>query len=214
MRHNRVAKRFSRTSSHLRGMLANMTNDLLVHERIRTTTPKAKLLRRYVERMITLGKKGTLAARRRAFAFMRNKAAVTKLFAEIGPRFTERNGGYTRVLKVGKRPGDNAPMSIIELVGKPEAETPAPAKKTKKKAKPAAKAKTTAKAKSEAKAKSAAKEKAAAKEDKPTAKKPAAKKPAKASAASKGTKAAGAKKTSAKPKAKPAAKKTTKKGSE
>jgi large subunit ribosomal protein L17 len=175
-------------------MLANMTNDLLVHERIRTTTPKAKLLRRYAERMITLGKKGTLSARRRAFAFMRNKAAVTKLFAEIAPRFTERGGGYTRVLKVGVRPGDNAPMSIIELVGGPEE---APVKKPRKaKAKPAAKA--TAKKKSAAKP--------TAKEDKPKDK-PAAKKAA-PKAEAKGTKSTDAKKTDSKPKAKPAPKKT------
>jgi large subunit ribosomal protein L17 len=200
MRHNKVSKRFSRTSSHLRAMLANMTNDLLVHERIRTTTPKAKLLRRYAERMITLGKKGTLSARRRAFAFMRNKAAVTKLFGEIAPRFTARNGGYTRVLKVGERPGDNAPMSIIELVGGPGEEVPA--KKTKKaRAKPAAKKKPAAEAKPAAK-KAA---KPAAKEEKPKAKSTAKKAAPKAEA--KGTKPAAAKKTAPKPKAKPAPKK-------
>ncbi len=116
MRHNRDDKRFSRHSGHLRCMMANMTNALILHGRIKTTTPKAKELRRYVERMITLGKKGSLPARRRAMAFMRNKTAVTKLFNEVAPRYRERNGGYTRILKVGFRPGDCAPMAIIELV--------------------------------------------------------------------------------------------------
>jgi large subunit ribosomal protein L17 len=137
MRHNRDEKRFDRTSGHLRCMLSNMTNDLVLAGRIRTTTPRAKLLRRYAERMITLGKAGTLAARRRAFAFMRNKAAVTRLFDEVAPKYKERNGGYTRVLKLGERPGDCAPMSIIELV---EAQTRPAEKPRKKKARPKAKA--------------------------------------------------------------------------
>lgn len=143
MRHNRDEKRFDRTFGHLRSMLSNMTCDLVLNGRIRTTTPRAKVLRRFAERMITLGKYGTLAARRRAFAFMRNKTAVDRLFSVIAPRYTERNGGYTRLMKVGERPGDNASMSIIEFVeGKeaaaaPEAQ-PKPAKKpAKKAAKPA-----------------------------------------------------------------------------
>ncbi len=116
MRHNKDDKRFSRTGGHLRCMMSNMTNSLIEKGRIQTTTPKAKLLRRYVERMITLGKSGTLPARRRAMAFMRSKSAVTRLFADVAPRYNERKGGYTRILKTGFRPGDCAPMSIIELV--------------------------------------------------------------------------------------------------
>ncbi|TAN63919.1 50S ribosomal protein L17 [bacterium] len=116
MRHNRDEKRFDRTYSHLRSMFANMTNDLIFHGRITTTTPRAKALRSYAEKMITLGKNGSLASRRRAFAFLRSKEAVTKLFAEIAPLFTGRNGGYTRLMKLGNRPGDNASMSVMELV--------------------------------------------------------------------------------------------------
>ena len=116
MRHNRDDKRLSRTSGHLRCMMANLTNDLLSNGKIRTTTPKAKMLRRYAEKMITLGRSGDLSSRRRAMAFMRNKSIVTTLFNDIGPRYKTRNGGYTRILKVGVRPGDCSPMSIIELV--------------------------------------------------------------------------------------------------
>lgn len=153
MRHNRDEKRFSRTSAQLKSMLAGMTNALIVSGRIKTTTPKAKLLRRYAERMITLGKSGSLSARRRAMAFMRNKSAVTKLFGEVAERYVERNGGYTRVLKIGVRHGDCAPMSLIELVeGKPT-----PSSKPKPSRKSAAKGKTTAKAKTAAKPKTAPK---------------------------------------------------------
>src|SRR5574337_541622 len=158
MRHNRDEKRFDRTYSHLKSMLSNMTNDLVVWGRIRTTTPKAKVLRKFAEKMITLGKDGSLSARRRAMAFMRNKAAVTKLFAEVAPRFKERNGGYTRILKIGERPGDNASMSIIELVE-------GAAEQAEAKPKAAAKKKAPAKAKP---AKAAVK--AAAKDEKPAAK--------------------------------------------
>jgi len=97
-------------------MMANMTNSLIEKGRIQTTTPKAKLLRRYVERMITLGKSGSQPARRRAMAFMRDKTVVTRLFTDVAPKYRERNGGYTRILKTGFRAGDCAPMSIIELV--------------------------------------------------------------------------------------------------
>lgn len=97
-------------------MFANMTNDLFIHGRIKTTLPKAKALRRRAERMITLGKASHLAARRRAMAFMRNKAAVAKLFNDIAPGFMDRSGGYTRILRLKPRVGDCAPMSIIELV--------------------------------------------------------------------------------------------------
>lgn len=116
MRHNRDDKRFNRNTGHLKCMLSNMTGDLLIHERIKTTTPKAKELRRTVEKMISLGKLGTLSARRRAMAFLRDKVIVTKLFAELAPRFKDRAGGYTRILKVGVRHGDCAPLSLIELV--------------------------------------------------------------------------------------------------
>lgn len=116
MRHNRDEKRFDMSPGHLLSVMSNMTCDLVNTGRLRTTTPRAKMLRRYAERMITLGKNGSLAARRRAMSFMRDKTAVTKLFADVAPLFKERNGGYTRILKLGVRPGDNAHMSIIELV--------------------------------------------------------------------------------------------------
>lgn len=152
MRHNRDEKRFDRTYSHLRSMFANMTNDLILAGRITTTTPRAKALRSYAEKMITLGKNGSLAARRRAFAFLRSKEAVTRLFAEVGPQFSERNGGYTRIMKLGNRPGDNASMAVIELVEgkKVLAEAAAVPSKGVKKAAPKAK-KATAKAKPVAK---------------------------------------------------------------
>lgn len=166
MRHNRDEKRFDRTYSHLKSMLANMTNDLVNSGRIKTTTPKAKVLRRYAEKMITLGKDGGLNARRRAMAFMRNKVAVTKLFNDVAPQYKERNGGYTRILKLGTRPGDNAEMSIIELVEgvSAAAEAPKPAKKAAAK-KPKAPAKTAKSAeKAPAKKAAAPKEKAPKKE--------------------------------------------------
>jgi len=116
MRHNRDDKRFNRNTGHLKCMISNMTRDLLTHERVKTTTPKAKEVRRSVEKMITLGKLGTLSARRRAMAFLHDKVVVTKLFVELGPRFKDRKGGYTRMLKVGVRHGDCAPLSLLELV--------------------------------------------------------------------------------------------------
>lgn len=116
MRHNKDDKRFSRASGHLRCMMSNMTNSLILNGRIQTTTPKAKLLRGYVERMITLGKSGSLPARRRAMAFLRDKSMVTRLFVEVAPKYAERKGGYTRIMKTGFRAGDCAPTSIIELV--------------------------------------------------------------------------------------------------
>lgn len=149
MRHNRDEKRFKRNTGHLRCMMSNMTNSLIISGRIKTTTPKAKLLRRYVERMITLGKKSTVPSRRRAMAFMRDKEAVKKLFNDVAPGYIERSGGYTRILKVGHRPGDCAPMSLIELV---ETEIKkAPAKKRTAKAKPKAAKKAAAATKKPAK---------------------------------------------------------------
>jgi large subunit ribosomal protein L17 len=122
MRHLNRGRKLSRTSSHRKALFKNLVLALIRHERIRTTDAKAKELRRFADRMVTLGKQGDLAARRRAFAFMRSRDAVTKLFDEIAPRFKDRNGGYTRVVKFGVRHGDAAPLSIIEFTGA-EAET-------------------------------------------------------------------------------------------
>ncbi|MBI5047860.1 MAG: 50S ribosomal protein L17 [Deltaproteobacteria bacterium] len=116
MRHNRDEKRFDRAVGHLRCMMANMTNSLFLHGRIRTTLPKAKELRSLAENMITLGKKGDMSARRRAIAFMRDKAVVTKLFEEISPKYKDRNGGYTRILHADVRPGDSSHMALLELI--------------------------------------------------------------------------------------------------
>ncbi|MDF1564985.1 MAG: 50S ribosomal protein L17 [Deltaproteobacteria bacterium] len=116
MRHKKLGRKFSRTASHRKAMFRNMATSLLEHERIQTTDAKAKDLRRVAEKLITLAKKGDLAARRRAFRDVQNSDVLKKLFEEIGPRYAERTGGYTRIMKVGRRQGDNAPMSIIELV--------------------------------------------------------------------------------------------------
>jgi large subunit ribosomal protein L17 len=115
MRHGHGLRKLNRTSSHRLAMLRNMTNSLLRHERISTTLPKAKALRRVVEPMITLGKKPSLANRRLAFDRLRDREMVSKLFDEIGPRFAKRNGGYLRILKSGFRKGDNAPMALVSL---------------------------------------------------------------------------------------------------
>ncbi|OIQ75707.1 50S ribosomal protein L17 [mine drainage metagenome] len=120
MRHGNGLRKLNRTSSHRQAMLRNMANSLIEHEAIKTTVPKAKELRRVVEPLITLGKKPSLANRRLAFDRLRNRDSVTKLFAELGPRFQTRPGGYTRILKFGFRVGDNAPMALIELVDRPE----------------------------------------------------------------------------------------------
>jgi large subunit ribosomal protein L17 len=116
-------------------MLKNMAVSLLQHETIRTTLPKAKELRRVVEPLITMGKRDSMANRRVAFARLRDEAVVTKLFEDLGPRFNARAGGYTRILKMDPRPGDSAPMALMQLVDKPvpvaTAEEPAPAKKAK-----------------------------------------------------------------------------------
>ena len=126
MRHRHGLRKLNRTSSHRLAMLRNMTNSLLRHEAIRTTLPKAKELRRVVEPIITLGKKPSLANRRLAFDRLRDREMVMKLFAEIGPRYAKRNGGYTRILKFGFRVGDNAPMALVELMDRPEVEAKAP----------------------------------------------------------------------------------------
>ncbi len=120
MRHGHGLRKLNRTSSHRLAMLRNMSNSLLRHERIKTTLPKAKELRRVVEPLITLAKEPTVANRRLAFSRLRDREMVVKLFNELGPRYKARNGGYTRILKFGFRVGDNAPMALMELVDRPE----------------------------------------------------------------------------------------------
>ena len=120
MRHRHGLRKLNRTSSHRLAMLRNLTNALLRYEAIRTTVPKAKELRRVVEPIITLAKAPTLANRRLAFARLRDREMVVKLFNELGPRYQTRPGGYTRILKAGFRPGDNAPIAYVELVDRPE----------------------------------------------------------------------------------------------
>jgi len=123
MRHRNIGRRFGRTSSHRKAMFANMCNSLIEHELIKTTLPKAKDLRRYIEPLITVSKTDSLAGRRQAFNELRSKDSVSKLFNELGPRYQTRPGGYVRVLKCGYRVGDNAPMAIVELVDRPELAT-------------------------------------------------------------------------------------------
>ena len=120
MRHRHGLRKLNRTSSHRLAMLRNMCNSLITHEAIKTTVPKAKELRRVVEPLITLAKEATLANRRLAFDRTRDRDVVAKLFNEIGPRYKARPGGYTRILKMGFRVGDNAPMAFVELVDRPE----------------------------------------------------------------------------------------------
>ncbi|NBC20481.1 MAG: 50S ribosomal protein L17 [Alphaproteobacteria bacterium] len=120
MRHNLAHRKLNRTASHRRAMLANMAASLIEHEQIITTLPKAKEMKPYMDKLITLAKKGDLHARRQAVSRIRDKAAVAKLFEVMGERYAERNGGYTRVLKAGFRHGDNAPMAVIELVDRDE----------------------------------------------------------------------------------------------
>lgn len=120
MRHGHGLRKLNRTTSHRLAMLRNMMNSLLTHEVIKTTLPKAQELRRVVEPMITLAKEPTLANRRLAFDRLRDRDVVVKLFNELGPRFKARPGGYTRILKMGFRVGDNAPMALVELVDRAE----------------------------------------------------------------------------------------------
>jgi large subunit ribosomal protein L17 len=120
MRHLKSGKKLNRTSSHRKAMFSNMTASLIEYEVIKTTLPKAKELRRVAEPLITLAKKDSVANRRLAFNRLRNDSAVGKLFAELGPRYQERPGGYMRILKCGFRAGDAAPMAIVELVDRPE----------------------------------------------------------------------------------------------
>ena len=116
MRHGHGLRKLNRTSSHRLAMLRNMANSLIEHEAIKTTVPKAKELRRVIEPMITLAKEDSVANRRLAFNRLRDRDSVTKLFNDLGPRFKVRPGGYTRILKMGFRVGDNAPMALVELV--------------------------------------------------------------------------------------------------
>jgi len=125
MRHGNGLRKLNRTSSHRLAMLRNMANSLIEHEAIKTTVPKAKELRRVVEPLITLAKEPTLANKRLAFDRLRNRDNVVKLFDVLGPRFAARPGGYTRILKMGFRVGDNAPMAYVELVERSEDAAPA-----------------------------------------------------------------------------------------
>lgn len=120
MRHGNSGRYFNRTSSHRKAMFRNMTTSLVEHELIKTTLPKAKELRRYAEPLITLAKSDSVANRRLAFSRLRDKAAVGKLFTQLGPRYSARPGGYIRILKCGLRAGDKAPMAYVELVDRPE----------------------------------------------------------------------------------------------
>ncbi len=126
MRHGNGLRKLNRTSSHRLAMLQNMTNSLLKHEIIKTTLPKAKELRRVVEPMITLAKVDSLANKRLAFNRLRDRDMVVKLFAELGPRYKARPGGYVRILKFGFRKGDNAPMALVELMDRPDPAEPTP----------------------------------------------------------------------------------------
>jgi len=126
MRHRNGLRKLNRTSSHRLAMFRNMAVSLLRHEAIRTTLPKAKELRRVVEPIITLGKAPSLANRRLAFDRLRDREIVGKVFDELGPRYASRNGGYLRILKIGFRDGDNAPMAYVELMDRPETGTTAP----------------------------------------------------------------------------------------
>ncbi len=120
MNHGKAYRRFNRTAEHRKAMFANMAQALITHEQIVTTLPKAKDLRPVVEKLITLGKRGGLHARRQAIAEVRDVAVVRKLFDVIGPRYKERNGGYTRIIKAGFRHGDSAAVAVIELVDRDE----------------------------------------------------------------------------------------------
>jgi|TARA_B100000902_G_C27102239_1_gene809379 large subunit ribosomal protein L17 len=120
MRHGKNHRKLNRTSSHRKAMFKNMATSLLKHEIIRTTLPKAKELRKYAEPLITLARESSVHNKRIAFSRLRDRDIITKLFGELGPRYSKRNGGYTRILKCGFRKGDNAPMAYIELVDRPQ----------------------------------------------------------------------------------------------
>ena len=121
MRHRKSGRKLNKKPAHRKAMFANMATSLFLHERIQTTTPKAKELRSVADKLVTLAKRGDLHARRQAVRLIKDQEVLAKLFGELAGRFADRPGGYTRVLHIGKRRGDNAPMSIIELVGAPDA---------------------------------------------------------------------------------------------
>ncbi len=123
MRHRKSGRRLGRNSAHRKAMYRNMAASLMRHETIRTTLPKAKELRRVVEPLITLAKDDQVSKRRLAFSRLRDEVAVGKLFNELGPRFRDRPGGYLRILKIGRRPGDAAPMALVQLLDQPEMES-------------------------------------------------------------------------------------------
>ena len=125
MRHRKSGRQLNRNSSHRKAMFRNMAVSLMQHEIIRTTLPKAKELRRVAEPLITMAKTDSVAKRRLAFARLRDRGVVSKLFNELGPRYKERPGGYLRILKCGFRPGDKAPMAIVELMDRPAGDTDA-----------------------------------------------------------------------------------------
>ena len=120
MRHGKIKTRLNRTSSHRAALLRNMASSLIEFEKIETTLPKAKVLRSYIERLITLGKSDTTARRRIAFSRLRSKNATSKLFKDLGPRFLDRPGGYVRIIKTGYRAGDASPLGLIEFIPKEE----------------------------------------------------------------------------------------------
>ena len=120
MRHLKDGRKLNRTAAHRKALMRNLLKALLVREQIRTTDAKAKELRRYADRMVTLGKRGTVHARRLAYVYLGNRRLVQRLFDEVAPRFRERAGGYTRVLKLGPRRGDAAPLSVVEFTEKRE----------------------------------------------------------------------------------------------
>jgi large subunit ribosomal protein L17 len=130
MRHRKAGRKLGRTSSHRKAMMRNLVTSLLKHEKIITTDAKAKELRSVAEKMITLGKRGSLHARRQALSYIRDRKVTEKVFDELSPRYRDRAGGYTRIIKTGNRVGDNAPLSMIELI-------PEVTKKESKKSKPA-----------------------------------------------------------------------------
>jgi large subunit ribosomal protein L17 len=192
MRHGKAGKKLGRTPSHRKAMFRNMVTSLLQHERIVTTEVKAKEIRRQTEKMLTLGKRGDLHARRQAVAFIRSDEVVKRVFSEYAQRYANREGGYTRVLKLEPRAGDNAPMALVELVDRPIKESKG--KSPKLKASKETKAKKESKAPSPKAKASKAEEEKAEKEDA----KPKKKAPAKKTAEKKADKAEPKKKTPAK----------------
>ena len=165
MRHQKRVKKLNRTKSHRKALLMNLANSLFHHESIKTTNPKAMELKRVAERLITLAKRKDLHSLRLAFSFLRDKNVVRKLFSDIGERYSAINGGYTRVLKIGNRKGDNAPMALIELTQKKEE------KKAKEEKKPAKKADKKSEKKTEKKTTKAVEKKTTKTAEKKTVKK-------------------------------------------